>query len=506
MSLKKNRFFKRVTVRLTLWYLILFSLLLTAVFLTVQYTLTSTLKKQMDQFIHTKMEQLEWMDGIFDDEYVEKVKGKATKNLHWQVELEKDYQIFLAILNPEYELIVSALENLKHDEILKSEQMPSWIVNSNCPDTHEAVKKYEGPVVYEVEDSLLTAYQTFNGGHGVTPVRVGYRRFKDGNLMIIGASLHNDARLLEEYRKLFGGVFGVMLLLGGFIGYFLTRRAMQGVERVTGTATHISKGDLNRRVPVGREGAEIEDLARAFNKMLERIQALIAEISEVSHNIAHDLRSPVTRMRGVAETTLNKPGCGDSCREMCGEIIEECDRLVTMINTMLDIAETDSGARTMKKESVDFNRLVQKAVELFHPVADDQQVNLAAEYPDESLYVSGDTPKLQRMVANIIDNAIKFTPPDGKILLKLSRDNGEARLNIEDTGIGIEPTDLPHIFERFYRGDKSRSTAGNGLGLSLARSIVLAHQGEIHVESTPGKGSCFMLQLPLELGKGMHNK
>jgi signal transduction histidine kinase len=182
---------------------------------------------------------------------------------------------------------------------------------------------------------------------------------------------------------------------------------------------------------------------------------------------------------------------------MGAETIRECDRLIEMINTMLEIAQIDSGLTPVGNTRVDMVELVKQAVDLFRPVADDEQLSLELTHRESQLWVQGRLTSLQRMVANLLDNSIRFTPEHGEINVSLTSKDNSAILKIRDTGIGIAAEKLPHIFERFYRGDESRTTAGNGLGLSLAQAAARFHKGNIEVESTPHQGSTFTVTLPL---------
>jgi signal transduction histidine kinase len=181
---------------------------------------------------------------------------------------------------------------------------------------------------------------------------------------------------------------------------------------------------------------------------------------------------------------------------MGAETIRECDRLIEMINTMLEIAQIDSGLTVIGNTRIDMIELVKQAVELFNPVSEDKHHTLQFTHSAPALWVQGNLNSLQRMVANLLDNAFKFTPEKGKIHVSLTSRDHCVILQIQDNGIGIEAEKLPHIFERFYRGDESRSAAGNGLGLSLAQSTARSHKGNINVESKPQQGSTFTVTLP----------
>ena len=180
---------------------------------------------------------------------------------------------------------------------------------------------------------------------------------------------------------------------------------------------------------------------------------------------------------------------------MAASTIEECDRLLDMINTMLMISKTESGVDKLSREEIDLAGLVREACELFEPTAEDKGVTLSCDVPERSRLV-GDTRMIQRMLSNLLDNAIKYTPSGGSVTVSVSENDEPGHCLGQRYGIGISPSDLPRIFERFYRCDQSRSQAGIGLGLSLARAIARAHGGDITVTSTPNQGSTFTVTLP----------
>lgn len=316
----------------------------------------------------------------------------------------------------------------------------------------------------------------------------------------IGQSLEDDEAFVAEMLHGFVLALAMVLLFGGPIGWFMARRALHGVKEVTHAAKEIAEGALDRRVPVGSQGDELDDLASTFNTMLDRIQTLIVGMRDMTDNLAHDLRSPLTRIRAVAEMSLVQAGVHDARESLADNTLaintmEECDRLLEMLNTTLDIAEADSGAARLNIDRLDFSRLVLTACELYQTVAEDNRVKLVIDVP-ERCPIQADRQRLQRVIANLLDNAFKYTPAEGRIRVALQLQNQQVKLAIEDTGIGIATQDLPRIFQRFYRCDPSRSQQGIGLGLSLARAFVRAHGGEITVTSTRGVGSVFTVVLP----------
>jgi signal transduction histidine kinase len=273
---------------------------------------------------------------------------------------------------------------------------------------------------------------------------------------------------------------------------------------VTRAAVDISNGALDRRVPVTRHDDEIDRLARSFNTMVGHTQVLIEQMREITENIAHDLRSPITRMRGLAEMALTGRSADETTASMAGLIIEECDRLLELINTMLDISEAEAGLAKLDMETTDLTALVDDLMDLFLLSAEEKHIELRTIGTGGPVLITCDRRRLQRVFANLLDNALKYTPAGGRVTISLADTSGGATVTVEDTGPGIPDEDLPHIFERFYRGEKSRSTPGSGLGLSLVRALVMIHGGSVSVASTLHQGSRFTVTLPGPVSQPLH--
>ncbi len=311
----------------------------------------------------------------------------------------------------------------------------------------------------------------------------------------LGISLEDNYEYLSIFKNLIILLLIPLFFIAAFIGWFLARHALKGVEEVTQTAIEISKGSIDKRVEVKRRSHEIDTLANTFNSMLDRIQSLIKGMREMNDNVAHDLRSPLTRIRGIAEMTLVGNGSMQDYSEMAANTIEECDKLIEIINTMMDITETEAGVSPFKSEKLDVIKLILSACELFDPIAKEKDVQLLTVLPD-NLVILGDKAKMQRLITNLLENAIKYNKHGGTVTISVKKDNQLVNIQVEDTGLGIAEEELPHIFERFYRCDRSRSRAGIGLGLSLAKAIVKAFNGDIKVKSALDQGSSFQVILP----------
>jgi heavy metal sensor kinase len=339
--------------------------------------------------------------------------------------------------------------------------------------------------------------ETFKMQGGEHHARVIYGMAGSDMVLQIGQSLREDEEILEDFSQDFGPALAVVFTLAILGGWLMARRAFSGVKKVTQTAIAISQGAMEKRVPLTGSGDEIDRLSQTFNHMLERIQSLITEMKQVTDNIAHDLKSPVTRMRGLAEVTLTTGKSLSEYRGMAASTVEECDRLLGMINTMLEISEFEAGVATLNMTNVDIASLIEEACDLFRPLAEDKGVVIKTKASPQ-LLVSADKSKLQRVVTNLLDNAIKYTSSGGTITVSVKKERNKVVISFQDTGIGIAADDIPRIFDRFYRADKSRSEPGAGLGLSLVMAIIQAHKGNIQVSSSPGEGSLFTLVLPQE--------
>jgi signal transduction histidine kinase len=343
-----------------------------------------------------------------------------------------------------------------------------------------------------------TNYHTLSPSDRPYKIRILSQVVDDGKYVVqIGKPMKDEEELAKVYSKVFLGSVFILLLCGIILSWIEAHKAMKGVKRVTTTARNIGQDGIDHRVELGHEGEEIEDLAETFNHMLDRIEQLMMGLKDVTNNIAHDLRTPLTRIRGLAESTLGKRDV-EGYQESVGTIVEECDRLNGMINTMLEIAEVDAGLKKPEVTSVDIVSLGRQGYEIFLPVAEDKGINLEFKGPSHPIIVLANAPRLQRIIANLLDNAVKFTDPKGSICLEIKEARNEAVISVKDTGVGIALADQSRIFEKFFRVESSRSTPGHGLGLSFVKSMVSSMGGSITVESAFSKGATFTINVPLK--------
>ena len=313
-------------------------------------------------------------------------------------------------------------------------------------------------------------------------------------------------RDLEERRRLFGIVAKaaqwsilVVVVLGIAGGIFVARRVLQRIDAMTGTTRRIMAGDLSGRLPVGRSGDELDRLAENLNAMLERIEALMVGLKEVSDNIAHDLKTPLTRLRNRAEEALAKSSCEAEYRAALERTIEESDGLIRTFNALLMIARAESGQARGNMDDFDAADVANGIHELYEPLAEDDGMTLRVKTTPAPIHANREL--ISQALANLVENAIKYGKPtsagqaqgavvsmDAKqILIEARREGDKVLLSVTDRGIGIPEGDRRHAVERFVRLDSSRSQPGSGLGLSLASAVATLHGGELRLDDAhPG--------------------
>jgi signal transduction histidine kinase len=274
----------------------------------------------------------------------------------------------------------------------------------------------------------------------------------------------------------------------------LTRRGLRPVRELAATARDVIRsGDLSRRVPERHSTDELAEVSTLFNGVLAHNEALVSGMRASLDNAAHDLRTPLTRMRGTAEVALRSddPAASRDALALC---IEQSDQMLAMLRTLLDIAEAESGIMKLDLEPVVLPSIAQDVVDLYEHVADERGVALVLA--PQAVTVQADAARLRQALANVVDNALKYTPRGGTVTIETAREGDCGILRVRDTGEGIPAEALPRIWDRLYRAEPSRSRPGLGLGLSLVKAIVDAHGGRVEATSTPGGGSTFTVAVP----------
>lgn len=297
------------------------------------------------------------------------------------------------------------------------------------------------------------------------------------------------------------GSIPVLLLVSSAGGYFLSRRALLPVDRITASARSISITNLSRRLPVVKSGDELQRLAETCNSMLEGLETAVNRIKQFTADASHDLRGPISYTRTVAEVALRNPAADANSRQALADIVEESAKAAALLEDLLTLARADAGSNDTVLLPVDLAAVVEDACEMARPLAVEREHILSVALDaGKTVRVPGDFASLRRLVWILLDNAFKYTPSPGRIDVRLSASSREAMVTVCDNGIGIPESALPRIFDRFYRADPSRGQVeGSGLGLSIARWIADTHHANLAVSSKEDAGTTFRVVFPLYL-------
>ena len=329
-------------------------------------------------------------------------------------------------------------------------------------------------------------------------LEVGSIRLPDGHWLQVGMSTENREGVLERFREIFAAIMIPLVLLGFITGFFLSFRALRPIRQLIGTVRSLDIGKMEARVPSPGTGDELDELVKLFNGMMEKIKALISAMQGSLDNVAHNFRTPMTRFRGMAEMALQADQDAEFCREALADCIEESDRILKMLNTLMDISEAETGVMNLDRKVVDTSGLMDEVVDLYRYVAEEKALPIDMSAP-HGLSVTVDPNRMSQALANLLDNAIKYTPAGGQISVEAYKRQGEVVIRVKDTGTGISHEELPMIWDRLYRADPNHTLKGLGLGLSQVKAIIQAHNGRVDVVSKPGKGSIFSIYLPADL-------
>jgi len=322
--------------------------------------------------------------------------------------------------------------------------------------------------------------------------------FNNQIVIVVGQLTNGITGPLAAFRfvLIFAGL--IVVVMAGIGGLFLASRVLKPVEQITKTAQEIGEGDLSRRIDV-RTNDELGHLASTLNDMIGRLEAAFNRQRQFTADASHELRTPLAIMQAEATLALSKERTEDDYRKSLETISQESAYMSSVIGKLLFLARSDAGKEQLTFENVDLKDLIVELSTNIEALAQDKGIKFTVD-ATESLVVNGDKTKLRQLFINILENAIRYTPNDGNISVSAFKKEDNALVAISDTGIGIPPEHLPHIFERFYRVDKARSRAegGVGLGLAIAKYIVESHDGKIELESQVGKGTTFTISIPLK--------
>ena len=326
--------------------------------------------------------------------------------------------------------------------------------------------------------------------------RVIARPLPSGEIVWIGCSIAPELSELKMTVLKLTGVGAVILVFGLAGGGWLVNRALRPVSEISATAAKISAGDLSQRINTAEAESELGQLASVLNSTFARLEAAFAQQKQFASDAAHELRTPVSVILAQTQTALNRERAAADYKQTVEACQRAAQRMRKLIESLLELTRFDAGQEVLNRMPFDLAQTVGESLDLVHPLAEEFGVKMVPEISPAKIV--GDAGRLGQVVTNLLSNAIQYNQPGGEVRVRLTRQNGLAVLTVTDTGQGIAPEDLPHVFERFYRADSSRTGAGNaGLGLSICKAIVEAHGGTLGAASEIGKGSAFTVRLPM---------
>ncbi len=454
---------RRVGFRLTLWYSSIFVLSAVSLFFITYFVFSSYLSRQDQETIRLKVKALSAAYSRGD-------LGGLEREINVDQKFGRGGGYLIRLAGPEGETLLLILPyqwlgfELKALETRASHEKAQWL-RLDLKDASNQLEVLSVPL---------------NGGL----------------LLQVGKSNEERNRILSRFRLIFAGIMVPLVLVGAAGGILVTFRTLRPIRHLIHTVRSVYSGQLDARVPSLRTGDELDQLVTLFNQMLTKIDALIREMKESLDNVAHDLRTPVSRLRATAEMALQSNGTVSDLREALSDCLEESELILRMLNTLMDISEAETGTINLHKERVGLSSIIEQVEGLYAYVGEEKGVTVHTHCP-EDLFVFVDADRMRQALANLLDNAVKYTPQGGDVQISAAQQGTQVVLTVRDSGCGISPEDLPRIWDRLYRGDRSRSQRGLGLGLSLVKAIIHSHDGRVEVESEPGKGSTFKIYLPL---------
>lgn len=458
-------FRKGLGVRIALWYSVFFILSTLSLFVLAYVLLASSLRQQDRDSIEQRLHQLA-------AEYQAEDLAGLRKELALETRLRKTKPFFIRIAGPANTTVFLEIpDQWAQYDLTRLEHMPP----AGPGDLIQLPTKDDEAVL-----------------------EIASRRLPDGGQLQVGKSTEERDSVLERFGWIVGGVMIPMVIVGVLGGAFLARRSLQPVRQLIQTVRAIESGAMETRVSLRKTGDELDELGALFNGMLDKIEALIQGMRNALDNVAHDLRTPLARLRGTAEIALRSERDPAVFREALADCVEESDQLLQMLNTLMDIAEAETGMLKLHLEPVSIPALLGDVADLYQLVAEEKAITVSVTAP-QAIWLTADRNRLRQVMANLLDNAIKYTPAGGRVEMEADtlRNQDAVVIRVTDTGSGMTPDELPNIWERLYRGDRSRSQRGLGLGLSLVKAVVGAHQGRVEASSQPGRGSVFTLTFPL---------
>jgi signal transduction histidine kinase len=459
-----RRINERINLRLSVLYSLVFILSSVLLFILIYFFLSSALRKEDQTAMHLKLLEL-WAS----------YETGGIETLGRQVTVEK------MIGEKRFSLI----------RVADGRNNTLFLV---IPDSWKVIPTAQLREIYTDPDNTLFKIQ-LNGVQSF--IEIASLNLSDGNKLQVGINIAERIFALRRFRKIFALVMIPFTLLSFAGGSLLAARSFKPLKSLAAAVRRIIEtGKIEARIPATDSGNELHELVRLFNRMLERIELLVETMRGALDSVAHELRTPLTRLRGTAEAALQSPNDPEVLTNALAENVEEYENILTMLNTLMDISEAETGAMKLDRQKINLSSIINDIAELYGYVTEEKKLSLSVEVPP-GLYITADVNRIRQVIANLLDNAIKYTPHKGNISINGFADGNRVTIVVKDTGIGIQQDDLSKIWDKHYRSLNGKSKPGLGLGLSFVKAIVEAHHGSVHVKSKPGQGTEFSFSIPV---------
>lgn len=457
-----------IGVRLTLWYLAIFALAQVLFGVGMWLILRHNLYDMVDDDLESQVDDLKnFLEAQKPDASVAKLREEVNES--YGIEHSGDY----------LEVYVETGEPIYRSEFLQAHQS-ALLPPEQVARTSRKSRRIEGRPFRFIFTKLNQIH-----GHIYT--------------VEMGVPAEDAAETLSQFRSYLLMFAPLLLLAAAGGGYWLSRRALSPVDALVQTARAVSGTNLNSRLQKLETGDELQRLSDTLNEMLDRIESAFLRITQFTADASHELRTPISLIRTEAELGLRRSRGEAEYKESLRHILLEAERTTALIEQLLSMARADSGRETVHLEPVDLRETLQSVVDGWQQVATIRNLQFSEHLAPREVFVTGDETLLRRLIDILLDNAFKYTTSPGSVQLRLETKGEGAVISVQDSGEGIAEEDQIKIFERFYRVDQARSRAqgGAGLGLAIAQWIVMQHRGSIGVESRPGQGATFRVELPL---------
>lgn len=490
MSLKKSRT-SGITVRLLFWIMLLLSVSLICVSGTVYYLLSNSLRKS-DQELIIKLAQT----------YAHTYKEGGSEHLKEDISPE----VMVSILDKGGKTIFLTMPSyIDHDfedeeEILQIKQDTEKLPLKEGVNTILLLSGEEDTDILHQWEFSLRQFALEKNWTSILPlidndmVEIYTMPIHDGQWIRVGRSSEEREEHLARIRNISLIVLIPFLVIGFILSFILSRSILAPVNDLVSTIKRIKAGEASARAKVKGSGDEVDILGDEFNLLLDHNEKLVENLKSSIDNVAHDLRTPLTRFRISAEEALNK-NSPEAYKEAVHESLESSENILNLLNAIMDVSESETKTMKLKPESIQVKDFFDELIDVYSYLAEDKHIRIQSQI-DSSLCMRGDRFRLNQVFGNLLDNALKFSSPETIVEITAVSSGSSIIVSVKDQGAGIASEDVNKIWDRLFRGDKSRSTPGLGIGLSVVKAIVHAHQGQISVVSSLNQGSTFIVSLP----------